>query len=96
MTLQHEVQIEYVLQCINKMQRDSIKSLEVKQRPTTDFNNHTDAWHAKYSVWSESCRRYVSLKPTPQNRPNFRMLAGTRRIKRTVAYMSGVGLYSTT
>jgi hypothetical protein len=33
--------------------------MEVKQRPTTDFNNHVDAWHKKYSVWAEDCRRFV-------------------------------------
>lgn len=32
--------------------------MEVKQRPTTDFNNHTDAWHARYSVWAEECRSW--------------------------------------
>ncbi|RVX71029.1 hypothetical protein B0A52_03394 [Exophiala mesophila] len=54
----HEVQIEYVVQCVDKMQREKIKSLEVKQKPTTDFNNHLDAWHKKHSVWAEDCRSW--------------------------------------
>lgn len=40
------------------MQQERIKSMVVKQQPTTDFNNHLDAWHKKYSVWAETCRRY--------------------------------------
>jgi hypothetical protein len=39
------------------MQEDGIKALEVKQKPTTDFNNHVDLWHDKYSVWAEDCKR---------------------------------------
>ncbi|OAP62021.1 hypothetical protein AYL99_04224 [Fonsecaea erecta] len=63
----HEVQIEYAIQCIDKMQRQKIRSMEVKQRPTTDFNNHMDAWHAKYSVWAEKCRSWYK-KNKPEGR----------------------------
>ncbi|KAH7089256.1 hypothetical protein FB567DRAFT_493912 [Paraphoma chrysanthemicola] len=60
----HEVQIEYVIQCIEKMQQGGIKSMEVKQKPTTDFNNFADAWHAKYSVWAEDCKSWYKNNKT--------------------------------
>jgi hypothetical protein len=54
----HEVQIEYVLQCCKKMQEECIKSMVVKQLPTTQINEHLDAWHSKKSVWAENCRSW--------------------------------------
>ncbi|OQV00810.1 hypothetical protein CLAIMM_06258 [Cladophialophora immunda] len=54
----HEVQIEYALQCVRKMQQDRIKAMEVRQGPTTDFNEHVDKWHEKYSVWREDCKSW--------------------------------------
>ncbi|OAP58396.1 hypothetical protein AYL99_07486 [Fonsecaea erecta] len=54
----HEVQIEYALQCVKKMQEDRIKAMEVRQGPTTDFNEHVDKWHDKYSVWREDCKSW--------------------------------------
>jgi cation diffusion facilitator CzcD-associated flavoprotein CzcO len=53
----HEVQIEYIMQCVQKMQEEGIKSMEPKQKPTTDFNIHMDSWHNRNSVWAEDCKR---------------------------------------
>jgi cation diffusion facilitator CzcD-associated flavoprotein CzcO len=54
----HEVQIEYVMQCCKKMQEDNIKAMAPRQKPTTQINQHLDAWHRDYSVWAESCRSW--------------------------------------
>src|ERR1700761_343440 len=62
--MQHEVQIEYALQCCRKMQEDRIRAMEPQQSPTTQINQHLDAWHKKYSVWAEDCRSwYKDNKP---------------------------------
>ncbi|KAK2469296.1 hypothetical protein H9L39_19013 [Fusarium oxysporum f. sp. albedinis] len=58
---QTEVQLEYAFQCVQKMQKDGIKAMEVKRKPTDDFNDHTDLWHPKYSVWAEDCRSWYKM-----------------------------------
>ena len=38
--------------------------MEPRQVPTTQINQHLDAWHTKYSVWAEECRSwYKDNKP---------------------------------
>ncbi|KAH6984314.1 hypothetical protein BKA56DRAFT_630774 [Ilyonectria sp. MPI-CAGE-AT-0026] len=64
----HEVQIGYALQCCKKIQDEDIKALEVKQLPTTEWNQHLDNWHAKYSVWAENCNSWYKA-----NKPNGRV-----------------------
>ncbi|KIW87486.1 uncharacterized protein Z519_11809 [Cladophialophora bantiana CBS 173.52] len=60
----HEVQLEYALQCCRKMQEEGIRAMEPRQDPTTQINQHLDAWHKKYSVWAEECRSwYKDNKP---------------------------------
>jgi hypothetical protein len=60
----HEVQIEYALQCCQRIQEDRIRALEVRQAPTTQINQHLDAWHRELSVWAEDCRSwYKDNKP---------------------------------
>ena len=54
----HEVQIEYILSCVSKLQTDLIKSFVPRQAPTSQINRHLDAWHAKYSVWAEDCKSW--------------------------------------
>ncbi|KAL6414163.1 uncharacterized protein AUP68_00681 [Ilyonectria robusta] len=60
--------IEYALQCCKKIQDEDIKALEVKQLPTTEWNQHLDNWHAKYSVWAENCNSWYKA-----NKPNGRV-----------------------
>lgn len=43
-----------------KMQREQIKSLEVRQEPTDSFNRHVDAW-MKNSVWATGCRSWYKM-----------------------------------
>ncbi|KIW63896.1 hypothetical protein PV04_08864 [Phialophora macrospora] len=64
----HEVQLEYALQCCRKMQEDGIRAMEPRQGPTTQINDHIDAWHNKYSVWAEECRSWYK-----DNKPNGRV-----------------------
>ncbi|KAF2207227.1 hypothetical protein CERZMDRAFT_115254 [Cercospora zeae-maydis SCOH1-5] len=54
----HEVQIEYMLQCCQKLQQDQVKSLHPKQRITDQLNAYEDAWHAKHSIWAEDCKSW--------------------------------------
>lgn len=54
----HEGQIEYAMQCIQKLQDDRIKSLTSKQGLITQLNEYIDAWHRQKSVWAEECRSW--------------------------------------
>lgn len=54
----HEVQIEYIVQCVAKMQQDSIRCMHPRQDVTTQMNLYMDAWHKKHSVWAEDCRSW--------------------------------------
>ncbi|KAF2136532.1 uncharacterized protein K452DRAFT_322360 [Aplosporella prunicola CBS 121167] len=54
----HETQIEYALQCVQKIQAERLHSLEVRQHPTTQLNEWIDAWHAQKSIWAEPCRSW--------------------------------------
>ncbi|KAF5692407.1 monooxygenase [Fusarium denticulatum] len=60
----HEVQIEYAMQCCVKIQNEGIKAMEVKQLPTTQWNEHLDNWHTKYSVWAGDCRSWYKANRT--------------------------------
>ncbi|KAF5720947.1 sterigmatocystin biosynthesis monooxygenase stcW [Fusarium mundagurra] len=60
----HEVQIEYAMQCCIKIQNEGIKAMEVKQLPTTQWNEHLDNWHTKYSVWAGDCRSWYKANRT--------------------------------
>jgi len=52
----HEVQIEYIMQCVQKIQRECLRFIEVKLSATEEINEHFDEWH-KGSVWTEPCKR---------------------------------------
>jgi hypothetical protein len=53
----HEVQVEYILQCVKRMQEEGIRALEVKMEPVKQLYEHIDAWHLG-SVWNLDCKRY--------------------------------------
>ncbi|KAH0847215.1 hypothetical protein AYO21_02604 [Fonsecaea monophora] len=52
----HEVQVEYILQCMKRMQEENIRALEVKMEPVKQLYEHIDEWH-KGSVWNSDCKR---------------------------------------
>lgn len=56
----HEVQIEYILGCVARIQSEDIRAMEVRQEPIDQLYEYIDKWH-KRSVWSKECRRYVPL-----------------------------------
>ena len=60
----HEVQIEYILQIARKIQEDGIKSMEIKDQLTRQFNLYADAWHSKHSIWAENCKSWYKNQTT--------------------------------
>lgn len=54
----HEVQVEYILECVRRIQREDIHALEVREEPIDQLYEYIDTWH-KTSVWSKDCKRYV-------------------------------------
>ncbi|KAI1630504.1 cyclohexanone monooxygenase [Exophiala viscosa] len=53
----NEVQVEYILQCIQRMQEEGIRALEVKEEPVRQLYEHIDEWH-KCSVWNDDCKSW--------------------------------------
>ncbi|KAF5624805.1 sterigmatocystin biosynthesis monooxygenase stcW [Fusarium tjaetaba] len=43
---------------------EGIKAMEVKELPTTQWNEHLDNWHTKYSVWAGDCRSWYKANRT--------------------------------
>lgn len=53
--------MEYILQCIRKIQQENIKALEVKSKPIDQLYKYIDKWH-EGSVFSENCKRYLARR----------------------------------
>ena len=53
----NEVQVEYILKCVKRMQTQGIKSVEVKMEPVRQLYEHIDEWH-KRSVWNDDCKSW--------------------------------------
>jgi cation diffusion facilitator CzcD-associated flavoprotein CzcO len=51
-----EACVEYILQCVRRIQGENIRALEVRPEPIHDLYEHTDEWH-KRSVWNAECKR---------------------------------------
>ena len=51
-----EACVDYIIQCISRIQTDNIRALEVKSEPIKQLYQHMDEWH-KGSVWSADCKR---------------------------------------
>ena len=54
--------VAYVVQMIQKMQKDQIKSVEVKQDIQDAFNEYTQSVHLDL-VWSGSCVSWCECSP---------------------------------
>ncbi|KAF7798583.1 hypothetical protein EIP86_009805 [Pleurotus ostreatoroseus] len=52
-----EKQIDYVLSCVRKMQRQRIKSMTVKKEAVEDFQNYCDAYFPR-TVFARNCRNW--------------------------------------
>ncbi|KAI0761050.1 hypothetical protein BD413DRAFT_617293 [Trametes elegans] len=55
-----EYQIGYAVQAVAKMQRERLKSMEVKARAVRDFDQYIDAYFPK-TVYSEKCRSWYKM-----------------------------------
>lgn len=51
----HEVQVEYIMKGVKKMQEQN-KALEVKQEAVTQLYQYIEKWHER-SVWAANCKR---------------------------------------
>ncbi|KIW95966.1 uncharacterized protein Z519_03032 [Cladophialophora bantiana CBS 173.52] len=54
----HEVQVEYIIQMVKKIQEDGIKFVQPREDLTFQLNEYMDAWHRKHSVWAEDCKSW--------------------------------------
>ena len=61
----HEACVEYILQCVRKIQAENLRALEVRQEPVTQLYEHIDAWHYgsaegahRGSVWNDECKSW--------------------------------------
>lgn len=53
----HDVQCEYILKCMKRMQAEGIKAMEIKREPVDQLYQHIDEFH-KNSVWGEDCKSW--------------------------------------
>ncbi|KPI34369.1 putative sterigmatocystin biosynthesis monooxygenase stcW [Cyphellophora attinorum] len=49
-----EACLDYIFQCVSRIQSEDIRALEVKLEPIKDLYTHADEWH-KGSVWGADC-----------------------------------------
>ncbi|KAH6714922.1 cyclohexanone monooxygenase [Leptodontidium sp. MPI-SDFR-AT-0119] len=63
-----EINTDYIITLLDKMQRQNIKSIEVKKQAADDFCEHVDEWH-KGSVWGQSCRSWYKQNRDAQSKP---------------------------
>ncbi|KAH6672045.1 putative sterigmatocystin biosynthesis monooxygenase stcW [Halenospora varia] len=52
-----ETSVEYAVKCMRKMQKEQIRSMDVKQEALDDIYTHFDEFH-KTTVWQEECRSW--------------------------------------
>lgn len=52
----HEACVNYIVQCLSRIQSENIRALEVRPEPIESLYEHTDEWH-KCSVWNAECKR---------------------------------------
>ncbi|OAL53151.1 cyclohexanone monooxygenase [Pyrenochaeta sp. DS3sAY3a] len=63
-----EINTDYIVSMIEKMQKQQIKSIEVKREAVEDFCEHVDEWH-KRSVWGQHCRSWYKMARDPDAKP---------------------------
>lgn len=62
----HEACVNYIVQCMHRIQSENIRALEIRAQPIDDLYEHTDEWH-KGSVWNADCKRSEPPLPTTLN-----------------------------
>ncbi|KAL2848871.1 hypothetical protein BJY01DRAFT_246095 [Aspergillus pseudoustus] len=63
-----ELNTDYIIQFMEKIQKQHVKSFEVKKSAVDDFCEHVDEWH-KGSVWGQSCRSWYKRDREPHAKP---------------------------
>ncbi|KIW85453.1 hypothetical protein Z517_00843 [Fonsecaea pedrosoi CBS 271.37] len=63
-----EINSDYFITMMEKMQKQNIKSFDVKQQAADDFCEHVDEWH-KGSVWGQACRSWYKKTRDPFSKP---------------------------
>lgn len=53
----HEVQCDYIVKCLERVQADGIKALEIKREPIDQLYEHIDAMHNE-TVWGDDCKSW--------------------------------------
>lgn len=54
--LKYEVEVDYILKCVKRIQDENIRAFEVKREPIDQLYEHLESWYPT-AVWSASCRR---------------------------------------
>ncbi|KAH0829681.1 putative sterigmatocystin biosynthesis monooxygenase stcW [Fonsecaea pedrosoi] len=71
----HDMQVEYIVQCMKRMQQEGIKALEVRPEPIDELYEHIDEFH-RNSVWSDDCSSwYKNGVKDGSSRPSKRLLS---------------------
>jgi hypothetical protein len=52
-----DLQCEYIVKCMKRMQAEGIKAMEVKREPVDQLYERIDEFH-KNSVWGEDCKSW--------------------------------------
>ncbi|KAL1859676.1 hypothetical protein VTK73DRAFT_7513 [Phialemonium thermophilum] len=53
----HEVQVEYMLKFMKRMQEEQVKSFTVKKETVAELYEHIEAWHHR-AVWDADCKSW--------------------------------------
>lgn len=61
LTMMIEMEGDYIIKCIRKIQKENIKSMEVKESRVRDFSEYIDAYF-KRTVYSEDCNSWYRSK----------------------------------
>ncbi|KAF5003207.1 hypothetical protein FDECE_10225 [Fusarium decemcellulare] len=54
---QHEIQVDYIMECLKRIQTEGIKTIEPKAEVVKQLNDHIDEWH-KIAFWTDKCRSW--------------------------------------
>lgn len=52
----HEACVNYIVQCMHRIQNENIRALEIRPEPIEDLYEHIEEWH-KRTVWNADCTR---------------------------------------
>jgi len=62
-----EINVDYFINMMEKMQREKILEVDIKPEAVADFTQHCDKWH-EGSIWTGSCRSWYK-RGDPEGKP---------------------------